>query len=901
MTKRDQDKPGDDFGSFRPADDLRRADRGSPEASDPRLGRTRDAPLQRGEPPRIDPGRAEPQPLTARPARPPQPTPPQPIAPVGTHRPPAPDDFIAPASPQPPAPQGIHSQPSVITAFEEPLPRVARTGPVRASHATAVPPPPRPRQESPRPRPATRPSAPRRESDDDEPTGRSWTKIIGASGLGIAALVAASAIALLAYTPVDLVRDRLVREVKAKTGRDLIIGGKPSVSFWPTVAVSLPDVSLSNPSGMSGPPLIAMQRLDATIQLWPLLQRRVQVDQLVLQSPLVFLSVDGQGRRNWDFAGLESGPWRSPVRVAQSGKLDLETLPEDLRDFAKGASGFRSAARSSADGMSLGRVRVLDGALTHHDERTGIVDQWSTIDLTIDAPDLAGPLQAAGTLMWRGEAMRLDTRLMPARALVSGAPIQTTAAIGSGPVQATFNGVAETGGTRLKLDGVLAVKSPSLVKAAQWLGRPIVGEPAHGPVAFKGRVVTSGGKVSVSDGSIQMPGVSMSGALSLDSAGVRPKVVGQIRLAEADFDKLATLRLLEPTSRPGSVRPVSTMPSKAEPLTAPQPRSIEDLLKTESAPPKAQVRGFLDRGGWGEQPIDLTALSAADVDLKIAFNRLGANALGAGPGHATVLLNDRVLKLTLDDVTLHEGKVRGTVTLDAAAQRPALAINLVADGVALQPLLKGTNGEVIDGKARMTLSLNSTGRSERQLIDSLSGKAEMLVPRGAFLGIDLSKAVAGLPRGQLPSFEKVAGARTEFTDLGATFNVTRGVADNRDFRVVTREVRAIGNGQIALGPRTIDAVVRPKLTAPVPSPAGAGGPGVSLAGLDLPIRITGPLDKPKVSADFGEALRRPGEVIDALKQLDPKGEVQETVKGVLAGDDAAKKKARDFLNNLLKR
>jgi hypothetical protein len=48
-------------------------------------------------------------------------------------------------------------------------------------------------------------------------------------------------------------------------------------------------------------------------------------------------------------------------------------------------------------------------------------------------------------------------------------------------------------------------------------------------------------------------------------------------------------------------------------------------------------------------------------------------------------------------------------------------------------------------------------------------------------------------------------------------------------------------------------------------------------------------------------LRNPGEVVETLKQLDRNGEVQDTVKGVLAGDEAAKKKARDFLNNLIKR
>jgi AsmA protein len=740
--------------------------------------------------------------------------------------------------------------------------------------------------------------------EDDSDGGRPWGKILGLSALGAIVLAGAAAAALMVYTPVDLVRDRLVREVKAKTGRDLVIGAKPNVSFWPNLAVSLGNVSLSNPPGMSGPPLITMQRLDATIQLWPLLQRRVQVDQLVLQSPRIALTVDGQGRRNWDFATLlDTAPRR--VQFAQVGPIDLEQLPEDLRDFAKGASRYKSAAATGSDGISLGRVRVIDGALRHFDERTGIVEEATAIDLTVDAPDLAGPLQAAGTLTWRGEAVRLDTRVMPAKALLASAPAQTTAAIGSGPLHLTYAGTVTPGQGGVKLDGAVTAKSPALAKAAQWLGRPLTGEPANGPMTFKGRVSLNGPRAGFSDATLQVPGLNLTGALALDTGGARPKLSGQIRLAELNLEAVSKLRLMEPVAQP-----------RTSPRAPAPPQSIEDLLKAQANPsapaapatPVAPVgpaakpqAGSVARGdGWSEGPLDLSALALADADLKIAFNRLGGDLAGAGPGHITIALTDRVAKLTFDDVTLHDGKVRGTIALDGAAQRPTTAINLVMDGVSLQPLLKEFGTEGLDGKARVTLALSGTGRTERQLIDSLSGKAEMLVPRGAFLGIDLGQMMQALPRGQLPRFEKTAGARTDFTDLGASFTIARGIADNRDFRVVTRDVRAIGNGQIALGARTIDATVRPKLLSGVQTPAGAGGPGINLAGIDLPIRIVGPLDKPAVSADFGNILRNPGEAVEALKQLD-KGEVQDTVKGVIAGDEAAKKKAHDFLNNLLKR
>jgi AsmA protein len=294
------------------------------------------------------------------------------------------------------------------------LPRIARTGPTRPVTArgaavAAVPPPPRQVYDYPAipPPPAARAvrAFDALGEDDDEP-GRSWLKIIGASAAGLMAVAGAAAIALLVYTPVDLVRDRLIREVKAMTGRDLIIGAKPSVSIWPNVAVSLSDVTLSNPPGMAGPPLIQMRRLNATIQLWPLLQRRVQVDQLVLQSPQITLLVDGHGRQNWDFADALPAQFRR-TQYAQAGKLDFDQLPEELRDFARGSAAVKRASTAAADGISLGRIRIIDGVVRHLDERTGLADEATGIDLTVDAPDLTGPLQAAGLLNWHGEAIRI--------------------------------------------------------------------------------------------------------------------------------------------------------------------------------------------------------------------------------------------------------------------------------------------------------------------------------------------------------------------------------------------------------------------------------------------------------------------------------------------------------------
>jgi AsmA protein len=734
--------------------------------------------------------------------------------------------------------------------------------------------------------------APRRRPPafERERRGLGW---VGWSIGGLALAAGVSAGVLWLYAPVDLVRDRLVAEVKARTGRTLTVGSVPSIRFWPTVAVSLRDVSLSNPPGMGGPPMLTMARLDATIDLWPLLSRRVVVDQLTLHAPAAVLRVEANGRRNWDFAAL--APPRA-VQVASAGPLRLEDLPEDLRAFAQGANDVRRIVRAPGSGdVALGRVRIIDGRIQYDDRPRGVSEVVERINLTLEAPDPKAALQAAGTLSWRGEAIRLDTRVAPARALIDGTGAQSSTAIGAGPVQVTYTGTLGQDAFGPKLDGQFTARTPSLARAATWLGRGLTGAAADGPAQLRGRIVTGQGRSVLSDATVSITGLQASGALTLEAAAARPKLSGSLRVAEADLEKLAGLRLADPSARP--LPPPATIPAGRA-----APTSIEDLLREPApAPSQPQVRGFLSRDGWSEQPLDLTALGVLDADLKVAFTRVAAaDGLHVGPGAIGLVLTNRVARLTVDDLTLFEGKTRGTVTLDGAAARPTLAINLTSDQVALQPLLRATGHDGLDGRGRIVLNVTSSGRTERQLIDALAGRAEVTVPRGAVLGFDLSSAVQGLASGRLPRFAHEPGTRTEFSDLGASFSIARGIADNRDFRITAREARAVGSGQIALGPRTIDATLRPRITSAVQVPSGLGGASINLSALDIPVRITGPLAKPEIAADFGEAFKSPGQIMDAAKAIGG-ADVETTVKGLLSGDPDAKAKARDVLNNLLKR
>ena len=725
---------------------------------------------------------------------------------------------------------------------------------------------------------------------DDKP-GRSGWLIALLVLFGLAgALAGLALVAAFLFNPGDLVRERLIAEVKARTGRDLAFTQAGAMRLFPDASVSFSGVSLSAVPGMPGPALITLERLDVAVSAWPLLTRRVVIDRLEFVRPVIDLRIDGAGRRSWDFAA-NALAWPA-ARYAAAGPGDA-SLPKELRDFASGASPDRpgrALAGQLAD-LSLRHVTLRQGTIRYSDERSGIREEVSAADLTLRLSSLASPLEVAGTASWRGTGIALDLSAGPLRAILAEQPANVRLVAKSGTLAATYDGTL-TPGVQPGLDGTLGLATPSLSALAESLGLVIAAEPALGALDLTGRLRTSAGHYALADAKLTLGAETMTGALALDTGGIRPAIKGNLRFAELDLDRIERLagaiRTSAAAPRPAGATPVQ--PARA-------PNSIEDLLANPAAPTRAspQVRGFTQRSGWSDERISLASLTTADADIRIAFSRLLWRQVKTGAGQAQAIVKDGAGRLAVDDLALYGGRARGVVTLDGAGGA-TLGANVIADGVDLRPLLSDAAAfDGLAGRGRISFAIAGRGQTERELIATLNGKADLNAGAGAVIGYDVTAMLAGLRQGKFPSFDRNPQSKTDFSELAASFVIASGVMQNKDLRLAGPQLNATGAGTINLPERTLDYLVRPSI---------AGGAGAGAASLELPLRVQGPWDKPKIAIDGQVVLRNPGQVIDAVRDLartEQGRNVQETVKGALQGDPAAQAKARDMLRQLLPR
>ena len=720
---------------------------------------------------------------------------------------------------------------------------------------------------------------------------------------GLFAFMAAAAVAAFLLTPTDLIRDRLQTEVKARTGRDLVIAGSTSLALWPRPAVSLRDVTLSSPPDMGAQPLLRVAEIEVAVQILPLLLHDVSVDRLVLRRPELNLRIDAQGRRSWDFADLRPLDLPPPlVRLAQAATSDAkslpkESLPKELQDFMRGSSGTTAPApgKSRIGDVSLGNVSIVDGTVRYIDARSAIDETVSALNAQLSLANIASPLDVRSDFQWRREPVQVTAQISPFRALLDGRPIEARLTADAAPLKIGFDGNI-TLGSDLDLDGRVTATAPALDRLSQWTGRPLAGA-LPGGFSVAAKLKQTSAMTALSDAEMSLGALKGNGTLSVDSRGARPYVKGAFRVATLDLNLLRVVAEVTPAT--AATRPPALPAAQTSTAASEKPKSIEDLLLDQPpaappqlAPPK-QVRGYTKRQGWSDDAIDLTVLGLVDADVKLGFDRIVWQDLSTGGGQINVALKSKAVRVTLEDLALYEGRARGIVTVDANAAEPTFGANLLAEGVSALPFLKAfADFDWLSGRARIAIAAAGRGATERQVVSTLNGKADIAIADGALMGLNVPAIMRNLGRGKLAGLDRSPGEKTDFTEFAASTQIANGLARNDDLRITSAQIRSTGAGTIDLPQRTMDYLLRPKIVT-----------GTS-TGIDVPLRIHGSVDKPTVTPELAGVLRDPGQAVQAIQEAakTPAGrEVQETIKGAINGDPAAKDKVKNFLDQLLKK
>jgi AsmA protein len=685
-----------------------------------------------------------------------------------------------------------------------------------------------------------------------------WLALAGYGALVLVCLSVAGLAFLFVASPLDAVRDRLIERINARIGGTVAVAGPASLSFFPRTVVSFKDVAVLAPEGGKAAPVATVPSLEIEVGLWSLLLRQPQVGRLTLHRPAIALSVDAEGRRNWEIVAR-----RTPTTTsAAAGTAGSPDAPASARP------GVPPRPASAAQRIAGGSVRIVDATLHYRDERSGGQYEISALNLEVAAEDRDGPVAVEGALTWRGEQLRVSGTASPLRTILSGQPVALGLKVSGAPVDAAYAGTLTLKGGVASI-GRLSFKAASARALAEWLGIVWTAGSDADALAVSAEVASGDGVVTLSSLEGSLGDATVAGSLTLDLRS-RPKIGGKLQLSELDFGNLL-VRWRKPRDAPAAAPP-------ATPAAPARPEPAKERAK-----------------GWSEEAIDTHLLGVADADLALSVQRLVYKDVKAGPGTLSLIVEAGVAKAAFEAVEIYGGRGKGNLTLDGSAAALAVSADLELVGVAIEPLLRDAAGVAwLGGRGTVALTLAGRGRSERQIVEGLDGKVDLALADGVLRGIDIGKIVGAVQRGRLPSLKRSPEEHTPFSELTGSFGIAKGIARSRELKLVSTHLQLKGEGAVELGPRRIDYTLHTKIVGGPP----VEGAVLKIGTLEVPVGIKGPLEAPTFTVMGHEGLG------DALKQIGKNlksRDVQDAIKGLLSGEGDKRKTRRELIEKLLRK
>lgn len=712
------------------------------------------------------------------------------------------------------------------------------------------------------------PAAPRPPRVPRRPPPRSWWSIAlvtaAYAALAVVFLAVAAVTFLLVAPPVDVTRERVTAEFRARTGYVLELNGATSLSLLPEPTIEFRDVVVAT-AEEGGAPVLKAEAVEIEAKLWPLIWGRVEAERVSLRRPELDLIVGKDGRRKWLKA--DAGQVRH-VRVAQvdrdgnAGRFSVPALESaadeaDPNADAKPKAG-RKRERRRANALEAGdlTIHISDGIVRYRDLRTGSLTQADQIQLRLSRRDgrTGSPLRGRGSLAYNGETVKVDLGAEPGEG--KGGGIKSVALRLSGRHgKARYDGTVGSA-DRPALNGQLDLTTPSVVEAGRWLGMRLRdGAGLSGAVTLKGQIEAQEGHARIEKMQLKSTGIDARGEADV-TLGRRPRFTADLVLAELDFDRLRESRDAARRSR-SEERDRSRSVRRVE--ASRQPRSAMVTAESTAGDQEPPSREGRSPREWRTDPIAFSNLNDAVGEAKLRAKRVVWRGAVLSDAVGALSLADGALKIDIREGTLNGGTAKGVITASAAGH---VAIDLALDGVsALETLGNAGRFEVLDGPARIRLAVAGHGASEQEIVSTLAGTASLDIADGAILGWSVQDIIASARRLELPDFDRNPRARTPFSRLSAALVIKDGIATGKDMRITASPISLDSAGTINLAARTLDLTLNPRL-----ADSAATGNAKSLAALTVPLQLSGPWHRPRLRGDYQSILRSSQKVIDGVRE-----------------------------------
>lgn len=566
----------------------------------------------------------------------------------------------------------------------------------------------------------------------------------------------------------NMLRGFVERQITEKTGRETHIGYLDvDLSFKPTIYFK--DFKMANAAWGKEKFIFDIQALNFTVDLKKLFHKEVYLWNVDLTHPVIALEMNDKRERNWILKPSQTPSDTPPVirRLSvNEGVLKFKD-PVIKTDIEVKVTGTDS--------------KTLDATRALHFELVGLIK------------GLKSTANGDG-----GSVLSLADEDYPY-------PMDIKAKIGGteGGFKGTIAGLAAL----TKIDLNFSLKGDSLASLYPLTGVVL---PATPPYALKGQLLKKNGIWTVNNFAGHVGESDLSGKLTVDATGNKPKLAGNVASKILDIDDMAGFIGARPQTKPGRV-------ASAE-------------QKKEAAIAQRSTRVLPDKA------INLEKLNAMNADVSLKAHQIRRSKLPLDDLVFHLILVDGLLTVDPLNFGVAGGNIISSIKIDgreklvqsnAKVNFNKLQLSKLFPDVKMTKSSEGT----ISGRA----ALDSKGNSFASILGGANGETAVVMTGGKISNLLLE--IAGIDGGEIIKFLLGGDHNVELRCAVADFDIKQGVMKSKVLVIDTADTNITGTGTINLNKETLDLGF-----TPLPKDK-------SILSLRAPLKIKGTFKKPEFSPD----------------------------------------------------
>jgi AsmA protein len=723
-------------------------------------------------------------------------------------------------------------------------------------------------------------------------------------------IVVAGLIALPFFINPNDFKPQIESAVEKATGRQLTLEGDIGLSVFPWIALEMGPLSLSNAKGFTADHFAAVNKVEVRVKLLPLLEKKLEMDTVILDGLNLNLETNKQGVTNWaDLAKSDeasekeqdtsdtAGPALAAVTIggvrltqaniswvdASKGEsyelknVSLETEPLVMGEPTAVSMGFDIA---SAKPAAQARIELNTDVTVDLDKQ-----QYALGNLNLFTQATSTELPFSHTELSFHADVTAD--MVKQLAKVDGLSLNLNASNTTQKVAAELSGniTSNLANQQTQIDTLTLkaqVEDPTLPggKADLDLSTQISADLNKQTLQLSDLVLKLQDLVvnaNVNAKQILADNPNFSGQVHVAPFNLR-KLANSMDIELPDMADTSTLKQVEvSTAFSGNTQQVSandlvlkfdqsTLKGNVGIKNFSQPAlnfklNLDNIDADRYMPPVSEekpqaVATPATAAAGGSSQLPLEPLRAINAKGTIDIGKMKATNMVSENIHVTLNADKGLISLYPMRADLYQGHYSGNVSLDARGDKLKLAIDEKVSDVQAAPLLTDMTGDApISGKANANIKLSGVGATVEAIKASLNGNGGFAFTDGAIQGINIAESIrkAKAALGGQKLADTNAPVQTDFSTLSGTFTVKQGVLDNQDLDMKSPLLRITGAGQADIAKETIDYRLK---AAVVGTLSGQGGAELAeLKGLTIPVKITGTFSQPKPTVDLASILQ----------------------------------------------